>query len=284
MEHARHPLAHLFAWQNLPLVCAVSYQSFVVYQWLWQGSHDTGWPTWIACILGGLGFEFLYVASIAFAESRGANGWTWITAFVCMAFSTSVAVYVYRDQGWAALLHAGFPIGAACFAMQLYASRAQGVTAAAATLPPAPHIMVAPVTAPAEHLLAGVPAEVPAEVPAVTAPGDHLRAVVAAKVPAVAGAVAPVTDLADHLLAHVAGAVAASATAVEHLVTGVAATVPPALSALPLEVQQAVTAWQQVRTVSGAARIAGCHRVTLERRLTAAVLAGVPVDGWEMAS
>lgn len=109
------PFVALLDARYLPLLFAVAPQAYAVFDWLIK----SGAPEWVA-ILGGVGFEMTYVGAIAWAEDGRSSVWTWITAVVSLAFSVGVAVAVYAPQGWAAWLHAGFPLVAFCYTLQMH--------------------------------------------------------------------------------------------------------------------------------------------------------------------
>lgn len=113
----------------LPLLFAIAPQAYAVYKWL----HDPLSPEsqWVA-VLGALGFEMIYVGAIAWADRGNKTRWTAATAFVALIFSIGVAIFVYKDQGAWAVLHAGFPLVAWCYTMQAHAG---GKVAAAAAMP-----------------------------------------------------------------------------------------------------------------------------------------------------
>jgi len=115
-------LKDLFTPRDLPLLFVVLPQAYVVGLWQWESSgYSTseawGVAAWVAlffAILGGIGYEAIYVGSLAWARklhnARGAHGWAFATALLALVFSVGVAVYQYRAQGTAAWLHAGLPI------------------------------------------------------------------------------------------------------------------------------------------------------------------------------
>lgn len=128
------PLRHMFSWDYLPTSAAVSYQSFQIYLWAWSqvppALQAAGWTNpaavaaWLSCVCAGLSLEFLYIASIVYAEHRHPTRAVWLTVLVTMLGSVAISVsYHWEEQGVRALLHAVFPIGAAAFSIQLYLSR-----------------------------------------------------------------------------------------------------------------------------------------------------------------
>lgn len=112
------PFLMLLEARYAPLLFAVSPQSYAVYLWLFPLPYSLTGE--VFAVLGALGFEFVYVGAIAWAEEGRAGVWTWVTAVLALLFSVAVAYYVYRSQGWWALLHAGFPLVAFGYTMQLH--------------------------------------------------------------------------------------------------------------------------------------------------------------------
>lgn len=112
------PFLVLLEARYAPLLFAVSPQSYAVYLWLFPVPHSITGE--IFAVLGAIGFEFIYVGAIAWAEDGQASAWTWVTAAVALFFSVAVAYYVYRSQGAWAWLHAGFPLVAFAYTMQLH--------------------------------------------------------------------------------------------------------------------------------------------------------------------
>lgn len=113
------PFIALLDARYLPLLFAVSPQSYAVYRWLWIGS-DRSNEAFVFAVLGALGYELIYVGAIAWTEHQTFNGWTRATAWTALFFSIAIAVYVYRDQSYAAALHAGFPIVAFAYTMAMH--------------------------------------------------------------------------------------------------------------------------------------------------------------------
>lgn len=113
------PFLVLLEARYLPLLFAASPQAYTVYRWLWEHS-DNSMEAWVFSVMGGLGYEFVYVGAIAWAEEGRFNGWTWATALSALVFSISVAIYVHRVEGYAAILHAGFPLVAFCYTMAFH--------------------------------------------------------------------------------------------------------------------------------------------------------------------
>lgn len=107
-----------------PLLFAAAPQAYAIFLWLWQGS-DGSTAAFVFAILGALGYETVYVGAIAWTED-GRLGWgATLTALVALIFSVAVAIYVHRIQGWAALLHAGFPLTAFAYTMHMHAAARQ---------------------------------------------------------------------------------------------------------------------------------------------------------------
>lgn len=141
------PFLDLLDARFLPLLFAYAPQAYTVYAWLKAG----GAPESIA-LLGGVGFEFISVGAIAWAE-RGA-GWSAARgpALTSLAFSVAVAVAHYATtQGALAVLHAGFPLVAYFYTLMMHAPRRAERPTVTATPPtvtidstPAPVALPAP--------------------------------------------------------------------------------------------------------------------------------------------
>lgn len=116
------PFLALLDTRYLPLLFAVLPQAYAVYLWLWLGSNGSAEAHFFA-IAGGIGYEFIYVGAIAWAEEQRRTRWTQGTAVAALLFAVAIAVYVYRDQGAAAILHAGYPIVAFCYTMATHAPK-----------------------------------------------------------------------------------------------------------------------------------------------------------------
>jgi hypothetical protein len=126
MRRRLEPFLDLLDARYLPLLFAGVPQAYTVYAWLISG----GSPEWVAQ-MGGVGFEFVYVGSIAWAE-RGA-GWKAARgpAITALAFSVAVAVAHYgAAQGALAALHAGFPLVAYFYTLLMHTRQAAPSTAA----------------------------------------------------------------------------------------------------------------------------------------------------------
>jgi hypothetical protein len=168
-------LRELFTPRDVPLLFVVLPQAYVVGLWQWGSSGygagaltGTAWQigAWVAlffAILGGIGYEAIYVGSLAWARrlrnARGANAWAFLTSIVALIFSVGVAVYHYRAQGQAAWLHAGLPIVGFFYTVMTFAAHnaapapALGVGQERATMPQseAPAVMIATDEAPARN-------------------------------------------------------------------------------------------------------------------------------------
>lgn len=123
------PLIALLDAKYFPLLFAVAPQSYAVYLWLWRGSDGSDAASTFA-IMGAIGYEFIYVGAIAWAEHGESTRWTWVTAGVALIFSIAVAVYVYQDQSYWSILHAGFPLVAFCYTITMHVSGERAVRAA----------------------------------------------------------------------------------------------------------------------------------------------------------
>jgi hypothetical protein len=142
------PFLALLEARYLPLLLAVAHQAYTMHLWLWHGS-DQSYAALFFSIIGALGYESIYVGAIAWTVEGRTSPWTWITSAAALVFSVAVAVYVYwASQGYAALLHAGFPIVGFCYTMALHHMQTQAIA------------IVAPVETPAEQ-----PIEAPAPLP-----------------------------------------------------------------------------------------------------------------------
>jgi hypothetical protein len=104
-----------------PLLFAVAPQAYAVYLWLMPTPHTITGEFF--AVMGGIGYEFIYVGAIAWAEEGRWSFWTWATAVIALLFSMAVAYYVYRSQGYWAWLHAGFPLVAFGYTMNMHAPR-----------------------------------------------------------------------------------------------------------------------------------------------------------------
>jgi hypothetical protein len=131
------PFLVLLEARYAPLLFAVAPQAYAVFLWLWEGSDRTD-ASFVFAVMGGVGYEFVYVGAIAWAEEGRAGRWTWVTAMIALVFSVAVAYYVYRSQGWWALLHAGFPLVAFGYTMQLHGMTARRVATPSDSAAPAP--------------------------------------------------------------------------------------------------------------------------------------------------
>ena len=133
MKQRLAPFLVLLEARYAPLLFAVAPQAYAVYLWLFPHPYD-GWGELFA-VIGAIGFEAVYVGAIAWAEEGRAGRWTWVTAAAALIFSIAVAVYVYLPQGWWSALHAGFPIVAFCYTMQLHKMIAPRERAAVSDVP-----------------------------------------------------------------------------------------------------------------------------------------------------
>lgn len=145
MKHRLAPFLVLLEARYAPLLFAVAPQAYAVYLWLWRGSDASSASFWFA-IMGALGYELVYVGAIAWAEEGRSSVWTWATASVALLFSVAVAYYVYSAQGPWAWLHAGFPLVAFAYTLNMHTQpkRSQAVPQA---VPQAPALEIAPTQA-----------------------------------------------------------------------------------------------------------------------------------------
>lgn len=125
------PFLVLLEARYAPLLFAVAPQSYAVFLWLWRGSDLTDASFWFA-VMGALGYELVYVGAIAWAEENRFSFWTWATAGVALGFSVLVAFYVYQAQGAWAWLHAGFPLVAFAYTLNMYSKRSVAAPATSA--------------------------------------------------------------------------------------------------------------------------------------------------------
>lgn len=121
MKQRFAPFLVLLEARYAPLLFAVAPQAYAVYLWLFPQPYD-GWGELFA-VMGAIGYEFVYVGAIAWAEEGRSSVWTWATATVALLFSVVVAYYVYRAQGAWAWLHAGFPLVAFTYTLNMYSKR-----------------------------------------------------------------------------------------------------------------------------------------------------------------
>jgi hypothetical protein len=112
-------LRTLFDIRYAPLLFAAAPQAYAIFLWLWRGSDSSTAAFWFA-ILGAIGFESVYVGAIAWTEDGRLGRGATLTSLVALVFSVAVAIYVHRDQGWASLLHAGFPLTAFAYTMHMH--------------------------------------------------------------------------------------------------------------------------------------------------------------------
>lgn len=119
MKERLAPFLMLLEARYAPLLFAVAPQAYAVYLWLMPQPYD-GTGEFFA-VMGGIGYEFIYVGAIAWAEEERWSFWTWATAVIALLFSMAVAYYVYRSQGYWAWLHAGFPLVAFGYTMNMHA-------------------------------------------------------------------------------------------------------------------------------------------------------------------
>jgi hypothetical protein len=111
------PFLDLLDARYLPLLFVAAPQAYTVYAWLLAD----GAPGSIA-LMGGIGFEFVYVGAIAWA-TKGA-GWraARIPAVTALLFSVAVAVAHYAAvSGVLAILHAGFPLVGYAYMVMMHA-------------------------------------------------------------------------------------------------------------------------------------------------------------------
>lgn len=115
------PFLVLLEARYAPLLFAVAPQAYAVYLWLFPAPHSITGE--LFAVLGGIGYEFIYVGAIAWAEEGRWSFWTWATAVIALLFSMAVAYHVYEAQGAWAWLHSGFPLVAFCYTMNMHTPR-----------------------------------------------------------------------------------------------------------------------------------------------------------------
>lgn len=121
MKERLAPFLILLEARYAPLLFAVAPQAWAVYLWLFPEPYSYAGEFF--AVMGGIGYEFIYVGAIAWAEEGRWSFWTWGTAVIALLFSMAVAYYVYRYQGDWAWLHAGFPLVAFGYTMNMHAPR-----------------------------------------------------------------------------------------------------------------------------------------------------------------
>lgn len=160
------PFLDLLDARYLPLIAVVAPQAYTVYAWL----LTDGAPPWVA-VMGGLGYESVYVGAVAWA-ARGA-GWSAarLPAVTALVFSVAVAVAHYGPtRGPLAVLHAGFPLVAYAYTVMMHAPAGPRPPGLWSTLvrrwsgggPPVDQVDPPAVVQPVHHQLAGPPADLEA--------------------------------------------------------------------------------------------------------------------------
>ena len=119
MKERLAPFLILLEARYAPLLFAVAPQAYAVYLWLFPTPYSITGE--VFAVMGGIGYEAIYVGAIAWAEEERWSFWTWGTAVIALLFSMAVAYYVYRAQGAWAWLHAGFPLVAFGYTMNMHA-------------------------------------------------------------------------------------------------------------------------------------------------------------------
>jgi len=135
------PFLILLEARYAPLLFAVAPQAYAVYLWLFPIPYSVTGE--VFAVMGGIGYEAIYVGAIAWAEEERWSFWTWGTAVIALLFSMAVAYYVYRAQGAWAWLHAGFPLVAFGYTMNMHApARATPAPALAPTVKTTPIVTI----------------------------------------------------------------------------------------------------------------------------------------------
>jgi hypothetical protein len=135
MKERLAPFLTLLEARYAPLLFAVAPQAYAVYLWLYPAPYSTTGE--VFAVMGGLGYEFIYVGAIAWAEEGRWSFWTWATAVIALVFSMIVAYYVYRSQGGWAWLHSGFPLVAFGYTMNMHTPHTKKQERAPDAPPPA---------------------------------------------------------------------------------------------------------------------------------------------------
>lgn len=112
------PFLVLLEARYLPLLLVVMKQAYTVYLWLYPTPYSIAGE--VFAIVGALGYEFVYVGAVAWAEEDRFTAWTWATALIALIFSVFVAFYVHQTQGSWAWLHVGFPLVGFAYTMNMY--------------------------------------------------------------------------------------------------------------------------------------------------------------------
>lgn len=113
------PFLTLLEARYLPLLFIVARQAYVVYLWL-LASSDRSVVSQCFSVLGALGYEFVYVGAIAWAEEKRFTKWTWLAAIAALIFSSAVAYHVYQESGVWAWLHVGYPLVGFFYTMNMF--------------------------------------------------------------------------------------------------------------------------------------------------------------------
>lgn len=119
MNNRIKPFLVLLEVRYLPLLFIVARQAYVVYLWL-IGSSDYSIVSECFAILGAVGYEFVYVGSIAWAEEKRFTKWTWLASIAALIFSSAVAYHVYQSDGAWAWLHVGYPLVGFFYTMNMF--------------------------------------------------------------------------------------------------------------------------------------------------------------------
>lgn len=138
------PFLDLLDARYMPLACAAIPQAHAVYTWLYHSyiPSQRTLDTLIISIIGGLGFELIYVGAIAWSapsrtlvDERGQKSkqsfWYLVTAIIALVFSTAVAFYSFSNlasfpngnwlvENVGAFLHIGFPLVAFAYTMYIH--------------------------------------------------------------------------------------------------------------------------------------------------------------------
>lgn len=142
MKERLAPFLVLLEARYAPLLFAVAPQAYAVYLWLLPVQYTVTGE--VFAVMGGMGYEFIYVGAIAWAEEGRWSIWTWMTAMIALLFSMAVAYYVYRSQGDWAWLHAGFPLVAFGYTMNMHAPRTTRKIESAAPAPDSTALAIIP--------------------------------------------------------------------------------------------------------------------------------------------
>lgn len=126
-----------------PLWLVILPQAFAVFLWLlvdgmrWLEEHSYRDNIYLQvavvvfAMIGAMGYESVYVGSIAWAERGSNNRYVFFTAGSSLLFSVLVAFHVYEFRGAWSLLHAGFPFVGFWYSIAMHTATTSPTTAMA---------------------------------------------------------------------------------------------------------------------------------------------------------